>query len=140
MANNALRNRQESLDEQVKGIQIRSAQRLEALQSKYENATNDADRANIARDIRAMSGKPDPDLKDSFMAVGGGQEVDPTSGQMRNVPQRLIDLRTGKEVGGNSSAAAPVTPKDMSKRVVGQVYQAPDGTRVRWNGNSWEPV
>lgn len=140
MANNALRNRQEALDEQVKGIQIRSAQRLEALQSQYENATNDADRANIAREIRAMSGKPDPALKDSFMAVGGGQEVDPTSGQMRNVPQRLIDLRTGKEVGGNSSAAAPAAPMDISKRVVGQVYVLPDGSRGRWTGDRWGPV
>ena len=34
------------------------------------------------------------------MTVGGGQEWDNQAGVMRNVPQSLVDLRTGQPVGG----------------------------------------
>lgn len=49
---------------------------------------------------RALTGKGSESMRDNFMAVGGGQEFDQTANVMRNVPQRLIDLRTGQEVGG----------------------------------------
>lgn len=38
-------------------------------------------------------------LRNNFMTAGGGQEWDPQAGAVRNVPQRVIDLRTGREVG-----------------------------------------
>ena len=53
---------------------------------------------------RALTGKGDRSLRDNFMAVGGGQEYDAAAGVMRNVPQRLVDLRTGQEIGGQQKA------------------------------------
>lgn len=93
------------LEEQVKGIDIRAAKRLESLQTRYAEAKTDADRAKIAKEIRDLSGKGDGNLKDNFMVVGGGQEWDAQAGAMRNVPQRLIDLRTGQEVDVGHQAA-----------------------------------
>ena len=53
----ALDARRLGLEEQVKGIDIRAAQRLESLQTRYAEAKTDADRAKIAREIRDLSGK-----------------------------------------------------------------------------------
>ena len=107
-ARRALDERRLGLEEQVKGVDIRAAQRLESLQTRYAEAKTDADRAKIAKEIRDLSGKSEGNLKDNFMVVGGGQEWDAQAGVMRNVPQRLIDLRTGQEVGAGGQGA-PVT-------------------------------
>ena len=55
----ALDARRLGLEEQVKGIDIRAAKRLESLQTRYAEAKTDADRAKIAREIRDLSGKSD---------------------------------------------------------------------------------
>jgi len=34
----------------------------------------------------------------------------------------------------------PDAPRDKAARKVGQVYMAPDGRKVRWKGEGWEPV
>ena len=55
----ALDARRLGLEEQVKGIDIRAAKRLESLQTRYAEAKTDADRAKIAKEIRDLSGKSD---------------------------------------------------------------------------------
>ena len=49
--------RRTTLDENVKNIDIRAGQRLEALQNRYASAKNDTERAAIAKEIRDLSGK-----------------------------------------------------------------------------------
>ena len=77
-------------------------------------------------------------MRDNFMAVGGGQEFDATANVMRNVPQRLIDLRTGQEVGGKSAEKQGGAPKFSSPADVaaakaagtlksGDVIETPNG-------------
>lgn len=68
-----------------------------------------------AASYRALTGKGGTEnMRDNFMAVGGGQEFDATANVMRNVPQRLIDLRTGQEVGGKSAEKQGGAPKFSS--------------------------
>lgn len=76
--------------------------RLQALYDEYD-AADDAGKARIAQQINQLIGKSES-LKDSVVIAGGGQEWSPEGGIMRNVPQRVIDLRTGQEIGGNSGA------------------------------------
>ena len=128
--------RRTTLDENVKGIDIRAGQRLEALQNRYAAAKNDSERAAIAKEIRDLSGKTDADhLKNSFMAVGGGQEWDDQAKVMRNVPQRLVDLRTLQEVGAPArQGPAQVTSKEqMDKLPRGTPFIGPDGKQYTKN-------
>lgn len=85
---------------------IAQQQRLQALYAEYD-AADDAGKARIAQQINQLSGK-NGSLKDNFLTAGGGQEWDSQGGLMRNVPQRVIDLRTGQEIGGNQSQLPPL--------------------------------
>ena len=92
-----------------------------------------------AASYRALTGKGGTEnMRDNFMAVGGGQEFDATANVMRNVPQRLIDLRTGQEVGGKSAEKQGGAPKFSSPADVaaakaagtiksGDVIETPNG-------------
>lgn len=116
---------------EAQGFQTRAAQRQEALQARYEAAKTPEERAAIAQQIRDLSGKTESP-KDNFMVVGGGQEWDASAGAMRNVPQRLIDLRSGREAG--STQQPPNMPADKAQRKAGMVYTLGDGRRVKWDG------
>ena len=125
------------LEEQVKGIDIRAAQRLESLQTRYAEAKTDADRAKIAKEIRDLSGKGDGSLKDNFMVVGGGQEWDAQAGAMRNVPQRVIDLRTNRDIGAAGHQVTPQTQQGGAPQTVttkAQYDALPKGAQYVRNG------
>jgi hypothetical protein len=120
-----------SMRREAAGFQTRAAKRLEDLQASYQSAKTPEERNALARQIREISGKGEGNLRDNFMTVGGGQEWDAQAGVMRNVPQRLVDLRTGQETGGPQ---APALPKGM-KRQIGTsngrpVYEDMNGKQV----------
>lgn len=89
-------------EETARGFQVRQGQRLEQAQTAYMNAKTPEEQASALATMRALSGKEES-LKDNYMSLGGGQEWDPKANTMRNVPQRLVDLRTGQEVGGQKA-------------------------------------
>lgn len=125
------------LERTAQGFQTRALQRQEQLQADYDAADTPEKRAAIAQKIRDMSGKQQ-DMRDNFMVVGGGQEWDAQAGSMRNVPQRLIDLRTSQEVGTTGQGGKPQpAPADPKERKVGSVYVAPNGAKVQWDGQGW---
>jgi hypothetical protein len=140
-ARNSIDSRRVAVEEQARGFDIRQGQRQEKLYERYDGAKTAEERAAVAKQIRDLSGKGDGNLRDNFMTLGGGQEWDTTANTMRNVPQRLVDLRTGQEVGQNAGRQAPpAAPADDSKRVTGQTYTAPNGQPVRWTGSGWLPA
>lgn len=47
-----------ALDQQVRGLDIRAGQRMEAMQARYEAAKTPEERAAIAQQIRDLAGKP----------------------------------------------------------------------------------
>lgn len=104
---NALATDEFGLRREAAGFQTRAAKRLEDLQASYQSAKTPEERAAIAQRLRELQGKGEGNLRDNFMAVGGGQEWDTTANTMRNVPQRLVDLRSGQEMGGPKAPAAP---------------------------------
>lgn len=71
-------------------------------------ASGDERAINQARSMAMAAGVNlgNENMRDNFMAVGGGQEWDAAANTMRNVPQRLVDLRTGQEVGGGKQGAS----------------------------------
>lgn len=87
---------------------IAQQQRLQVLYAEYD-AADDAGKERIAQQINQLSGKNES-LKDNFLTAGGGQEWDSQGGLMRNVPQRVIDLRTGQEIGSGSQQPAQKAP------------------------------
>ena len=96
------------------GVETASAKQIADLRSQYLNAKTDAERNDAARKLQALSGKADTSLKDNFMVVGGGQEWDANAMAMRNVPQQLIDLRTGRPVtGGQQGQSASPLPNHV---------------------------
>lgn len=126
------------LQRSAQGFTTRQAERQERLYAEYDAAKTPEEQAAVARKIAALSGKV-ADPKDNFMVVGGGQEWDAAAGAMRNVPQRLIDLRTGQDVGATGQGGKPPpAPADPKERKVGSVYVAPNGANVRWTGQGWQ--
>lgn len=126
------------LQRSAQGFTTRQGERQEKLYAEYEAAKTPEEQAAVARKIAALSGKA-ADPKDNFMVVGGGQEWDAAAGAMRNVPQRLVDLRTGQDVGATGQGGKPLpAPADPKERKVGQVYVAPNGANVRWTGQGWQ--
>ncbi|MDY0190710.1 MAG: hypothetical protein RBR22_08255 [Desulfuromonas sp.] len=81
---------------------IAQQQRLQSLYAEYD-AADDAGKARIAQQINQLNGKNDS-IKDNFLTAGGGQEWNERANALQSVPQRVIDLRTGQEIGGNSGA------------------------------------
>lgn len=121
-------------------LQLSQGERLDALYRDYEAATSENERARLAERIRVLSGNAGSgeNLRNYYLPVGGGQEFDPESGTLRNVPQRLIDLRTGQEVGGSQpQAPQPLPPRNQLR--VGQVYQTARGP-ARWDGEKFIPA
>lgn len=100
--------RGQDLSERQAEPTIAQQQRLQALYAEYD-AADDAGKARIAQQINQLSGKNES-LKDNFLTAGGGQEWDSEGGLMRNVPQRVIDLRTGQEIGSGSQRPAQKAP------------------------------
>lgn len=126
------------LQRNAQGFTTRQLERQEKLYAEYEAAKTPEEQNAVARKIAALSGKT-TDPKDNFMVVGGGQEWDAAAGAMRNVPQRLVDLRTGQEVGATGQGGKPQpAPADPKERKVGTVYVAPNGANVRWTGQGWQ--
>lgn len=126
-----------SMRREAAGFQTRAAKRMEDLQNSYQSAKTPEERAGIARQLRELQGKDDGNLRENFMTVGGGQEWDAQAGVMRNVPQRLVDLRSGQEVSGQQApaqpaaapGAAPTQPKSKAE------YDAlPRGAKYIKNG------
>lgn len=106
-ASGAREDRRFNLDAQAKGFDIRQARRKEGVLQRYDAAKTDDERAALVKQFPDVFGKQDSkSLKDNFMAVGGGQEWDAQAGVMRNVPQRLVDLRTGQTVGGGAAQSS----------------------------------
>lgn len=96
-----------SMRREAAGFQTRAAKRLEDLQASYQSAKTPEERNALARQIREISGKGEGNLRDNFMTVGGGQEFDAQAGVMRNVPQRLVDLRSGQWMQPPGQGGAP---------------------------------
>lgn len=106
----ALDARRLGLEEQVKGIDIRAAKRLESLQTRYAEAKTDAERAKIAQEIRDLAGKSERgewDLKvtpaaknpDGSTSDGSIYRFNRTTGQVERVD------------GAASAPAASAAPK-----------------------------
>ena len=126
------------LKREAQGFQTRAASRLEDLQNSYMAEQDPAKRSSIVQRMRELQDKSEGNLRDNFMPLGGGQEWDSAANTMRNIPQRLIDLRTLQEVG------VPVQQQGQGgagKFEVGQVYRdSQTGAQRRWNGQAWEKV
>ena len=102
---------------QLNEMEIAASKQLQSLRDRFMAATG-AEQEALGKQLLTMSGKdPKSSMKENFMVVGGGQEWDAQANSMRNVPQTLIDLRTGKPVGGDvGGAKAPTTAVDFLKK------------------------
>lgn len=94
---------------------IAQQQRLQSLYAEYD-AADDAGKARIAQQINQLNGKNDS-IKDNFLTAGGGQEWNERANALQSVPQRVIDLRTGQEIGGNQNQLPPLSQNPDVQRI-----------------------
>lgn len=120
-----------AVQREAQGIGVAEAKQMQELRNKALNGKTPEERQEAAQQLQVLAGKSSS-AKDNFMVVGGGQEWDATAGAMRNVPQRLIDLRTGREVGGGQQGQQK-TSQDGLPIVTSQQDLAalPSGTLFR---------
>lgn len=129
-----LEERRLSGEETARGFQVRQGQRLEQAQNAYLTAKTPEEQSTALATMRALSGKGEGSLKDNYISLGGGQEWDAQAGTMRNVPQRLVDLRNGQEVGAQG------TSKPQTSFEVGKVYTDAKGNKARYTAEGWKPM
>ena len=93
--------RKGAIERGTAGLGFAKALRIEQAQNALMHASTPKEQAQALQRLAWLTGNEAKggSLKDNFVTVGGGQEWDEKAQTMRNVPQRLIDLRTGREVG-----------------------------------------
>lgn len=92
----------------VRGFEARGLERVEKLYTAYENAKTPEERAAVAEQVRAMSGKEAPNR---FTVVPGGQEVT-EQGLLRTVPSMVLNNQTGQPVDLGRTSARPSPPEN----------------------------
>lgn len=128
-----------ALRQEAQGFQTRAARELEQVRAAALDPKATAEqRQQALQSLNALQGKnQSQSLRDNFMTVGGGQEWDATAGVMRNVPQRLVDLRTGQDVSGQPGQGT----QSSGPPKVGAVQQ---GFRFKGGNpadrNNWERI
>ena len=93
---------------QARGFEVRGMERVERLYQQLEKAETPEERAAIAEQLRALSGKEAPNR---FTVVPGGQEVT-EQGLLRTVPSMVLNNQTGQPVnlGGAQASRAAMPP------------------------------
>lgn len=123
--------RRTTLDENVKNIDIRAAQRLESLQNRYAQAKDDTERAAIAKEIRDLSGKD----AGSDWAVQVTPATKNPDGSTSEASIYRYNKRTGdvQRVDGQEK---------QQKFEDGKVYTDANGNRRKWDekNKQWQPV
>lgn len=97
----------------ARGFEARGMERVERLYAAYESAKTPEERASVAEQIRAMSGKEAPNR---FTVVPGGQEIDPTTNMAVTRPARVFNNQSGQFVDQPGGQAAPAVPRPNEVR------------------------
>ncbi len=108
-----------ALEQERDSIANRAARQLETQRAiAVDPRSTPEQRSAAERALLTLQGRSaeSANLRNNFMTAGGGQEWDPQAGAMRNVPQRVIDLRTGREVGAAQSGAQGL-PAGITRQV-----------------------
>lgn len=129
--------RKQALDEISKMPDIQQAQVRTGLYQQYLAAAEagDTERTQaIAGMLQELGGKNSENLRNNFMAVGGGEAWDSQAGVMRKLPQRLVDLRTGQEVGDQPE-------RRQQQFAEGKIYTDPvTGVRMLYENGEWKEL
>lgn len=135
-ASNAIDNRKLDQSERLSAPQIQAAEEKQSLYKRFNEAETEEQKSEILNQMRILngSGGSQENLRNNFMQLGGGQEM--VDGVLRNVPQRLIDLRTGQEVLGGQQEQKPDTKRFEKNKI----YRDKSGTRFMWDGEKAVPV
>ena len=102
---------------QARGFEVRGLERAEKLYAAYESAKTPEERAAVAEQLRALSGKEAPNR---FTVVPGGQEVT-EQGLLRTVPSMVLNNQTGQPVdlsGRGAQALPPIAENPAVQKIM----------------------
>ena len=124
-ARTALEGKKVASDLEVRGFEVGQAKRLEALRQKYEATTDPKAKAELAQQLRTLSGKDDQ--QNRFTVVPGGQEWNQAAGVMQNVPARVLNNQTGQFVDGAGAQKAlpPLKDNQAAMAIVNDTSMTP---------------
>lgn len=105
--------RRAASEELLRGFEARGMERAEKLYAAYEKAGTPEERAAVAEQLRAISGKEAPNR---FTVVPGGQEIDPTTKMAVTRPARVFNNQSGQFVDQPAGQAAPAAPRSGEVR------------------------
>lgn len=115
-------------------IQNYGTNRLNNLQSQYDNAKTDEERKAIADKANAtLGGKSAGVSKDDFITLGGGQQWDANAQAVISNPQQLYNIKTGQTIGVGGGQPTNNQPK-AGQVINGYKFKGGDPA----NQNNWE--
>ena len=125
------------VEREAKGFTIRAAAQQEQLRNVLFDPNATQEQKEAARQTLQLFNDPSEQWK-AIATSGGKDELGNTlpGGVM------LYNPATGESrpAGGQQQSAAQPLPQDPSKRKAGDVYTAPNGTRVKWDGKGLVPA
>lgn len=132
----AMDGRRLNLEETTQGFQNRQAQRVEQAQTAYLNAETDEARNAAQKRLATLTGRADgADWEVHMTPTIKNVDGSTTQGSVIRSNKRTGEVQRVDE--GGSAPAAPETA-NAAQRVLGQVYTAPNGQRVRWTKEGWQ--
>lgn len=123
----------------ARGFDIRAAQRREGILQQFDAAKTDEERAQLRQRYPDVFGDTKTNSPWKVSVTPATKNVDGST-SMGSVIRYNEQTGQVEEVKLNGAAPPLPAPKDPSKRVVGQVYIAPNGQAVMWDGKEWEPA
>ena len=131
-----------SMEQETQGFSNRAAAQSEQLRNTLLDPKATPEQRSIAqRNLAALSGKTAADRMQTVTLPDTTNEM----GQVVRGGQALVrTLEDGTvvqvPVGAAQQGGAQPLPQDPSKRKAGDVYTAPNGTRVKWDGKGLVPA
>lgn len=125
------------MEQEAKGFTIRAAAQQEQLRNVWLDPNATQEQKDAAR--KSMQLLSDPSEQWKAIATSGGKDE---LGNTLPGGALLYNPATGESrpAGGQQQSAAQPLPQDPSKRKAGDVYTAPNGTRVKWDGKGLVPA
>lgn len=135
---NAARIATEGINQQKGQLDINQAQNLTKLQQQYLGEKDPAKQRALGQQLLTMQGKDPKEWQ-----ITTREETDPANPMIPKKVSYAVNLQDPTrvvEIGGQGNRGPLPLPNEASQRKPGQVYMAPSGHLLQWDGKGLKPA
>lgn len=128
----------EGINQQKGQLDINQAQNLTRLQQQYLGEKDPAKQRLLGQQLLTMQGKDPKEWQ-----ITTREETDPANPMIPKKVSYAVNLQDPTrvvEIGGQGNRGPLPLPNEASQRKPGQVYMAPSGHLLQWDGKGLKPA